>query len=79
MREDLAYWIRRQPRTALRVIDLAEAVMRDPYTGIGKPEPLKHRGSDLWSRRVTDVDRLVYLVQAGRVVFLQARGHYTRT
>ena len=46
------------------------------FRGLGKPEPLKHRGGDYWSRRITQEHRLVYLVRADRVVFLQARYHY---
>jgi len=51
-------------------------VRRDPFGGIGKPEPLKGLGPGVWSRRITQEHRLVYLVDAGRVDFLQARYHY---
>ena len=50
--------------------------MRDPVSGIGKPEHLKQLGPNIWSRRITGEDRLVYLVSDGRVYFLQARFHY---
>lgn len=63
-------------KLALRVVDLMEAVLRDPYAGIGKPEHLKHLGGNVWSRRITDTDRLVYEVFTDRVDFLQARYHY---
>jgi toxin YoeB len=63
-------------KTALRVLNLMEATLRDPFDGIGKPEPLKHLGPDLWSRRITGVDRLVYRVTEDAVDFLQARYHY---
>lgn len=63
-------------KTALRVLDLVEAVLRDPFAGIGKPEPLKFTLSGAWSRRVTEEHRLVYLVRADRIDFLQARYHY---
>jgi toxin YoeB len=53
-----------------------EAVLRDPFVGIGKPEPLKHLGGNVWSRRINEADRLVYEVFADRVEFLQARYHY---
>ena len=75
-REDLRYWVDANRKTALRVLDLMEAVMREPFDGIGKPEPLKHLGGNVWSRRITDVDRLVYEVFDDRVEFLQARYHY---
>lgn len=75
-REDLKDWVERDRRVALRVLDLVEAVMRDPFTGIGKPEPLKVVLSGCWSRRITQEHRLVYKVSASRIDFLQARYHY---
>lgn len=50
--------------------------MRDPFGGVGKPEPLKHVLAGAWSRRVTQEHRLVYMVQQERVDFLQCRYHY---
>jgi toxin YoeB len=75
-REDLRYWVETERKVALRVLELVEAVLRDPFTGIGKPEPLKHLLAGAWSRRVTEEHRLVYLVQSSRIDFLQARYHY---
>jgi toxin YoeB len=75
-RADLRYWVETDRRTALRILALVEAVMRDPFGGIGKPEPLKYLGADVWSRRITQEHRLVYLVQGDRIDFLQARYHY---
>ncbi len=63
-------------RTALRIFTLIEAVMRDPFGGIGKPEPLKHLGAGVWSRRITQEHRLVYVVSDDRIDFIQARYHY---
>jgi len=63
-------------KLALRVVDLMEAVLRDPYVGVGKPEHLKHLGGNVWSRRINDTDRLVYEVFTDRIEFLQARYHY---
>ena len=75
-REDLRYWVDTNRKTALRVLDLMEAVLREPYTGLGKPEHLKHLGGNVWSRRINEADRLVYEVFADRIAFLQARYHY---
>jgi toxin YoeB len=75
-REDLRYWIEQDRRVALRAFDLIEAILRDPFTGLGKPEPLKHLASGAWSRRLTQEHRIVYLVSEGRIDFLQARYHY---
>jgi len=74
--EDLRFWVDKDRRIALRVLDLVEAVMREPFIGIGKPEPLKHRMAGVWSRRLTLEHRIVYLVTDGQVDFLQARYHY---
>lgn len=75
-REDLRYWVEVDRKTALRAFALIEAVMRDPFTGIGKPEPLKYLSPGVWSRRLTQEHRLVYLVRDNRIDFLQARYHY---
>jgi toxin YoeB len=63
-------------KAALRCLDLVEAVVRDPLTGLGKPEHLKYLGPDVWSRRLTQEHRVVYLVRHDRIDFLQARYHY---
>jgi toxin YoeB len=76
-RTDLRYWVETDRRTALRVLALVEAIMREPFSGVGKPEPLKYLGADVWSRRITQEHRLVYLVLADRIDFLQARYHYS--
>lgn len=52
-REDLRYWVETERRTALRVLALVEAILRDPFLGLGKPEPLKYLGAGVWSRRLT--------------------------
>ena len=75
-REDLYFWVETDRRTALRVLQLVDAVMRDPFEGIGKPEPLKHELAGAWSRRITQEHRLVYLVREARIGFLQAHYHY---
>ena len=75
--EDLRYWVETDPATARRVLRLIEAARRDPFRGLGKPEPLKHLGGDIWSRRVTKADRLVYRVHGDVIDVLQARYHYS--
>ena len=75
-REDLRYWVETDRKIALRAFDLIEAIMRDPFIGIGKPEPLKYLSSGVWSRRLTQEHRIVYLVRDDRIDFLQARYHY---
>ena len=74
--EDLQHWIETDRRTARRLVELMKAALRDPFTGIGKPEPLKYLGSGVWSRRITQEHRCVYLVKGNRVEFIQGRYHY---
>lgn len=74
--DDLSHWVRTDRRTALKILDLVEAVSRDAFSGIGKPEPLRSLGSGVWSRRITQEHRLVYRVADDRVTFVQARYHY---
>jgi len=75
-REDLKYWVTTDRRIAVRTLDLVEAILKDPFIGIGKPEPLKYLGADVWSRRLTQEHRVVYLVKHERIEFLQGRYHY---
>lgn len=75
-REDLRHWVKSERSTALRVLDLVEATLRDPFAGVGKPEPLRYLLAGCWSRRITQEHRLVYRVSDERIDFLQARYHY---
>ena len=75
-REDLRFWVETDRRIAVRALTIVEAVIRQPFEGIGKPEPLKHLAAGVWSRRLTQEHRIVYLVSSDRIDFLQARYHY---
>ena len=61
-----------------RINNLIDAIVRDPFTGIGKPEPLRHHLSGAWSRRITDEQRLVYLVEDTNLIIISCRYHYER-
>jgi len=74
--EDLPFWVGTDRKIALRCLDLVEAILRDPLSGMGKPERLRYLGGDVWSRRLTREHRVVYLVRGDRIDFLQARYHY---
>ncbi len=74
--EDLRFWVDNDRKVARRILELVEAILRDPFTGIGKPEPLKYLAPGTWSRRITQEHRIVYLVRDDRIDFLQARYHY---
>ena len=75
-REDLGWWYKTDKKKAYKIRDLVSEVMKDPFTGIGKPEPLKFLDPDTWSRRIDLEHRLVYRVRAERIDFLKARYHY---
>jgi toxin YoeB len=74
--EDLEHWVRTDRRRALRILKLIEAVLRDPFSGPGKPEPLRGQLAGAWSRRIDQEHRLVYRVEAASVRFIAARYHY---
>lgn len=74
--EDLRYWVETDRKLAIRAFDLIDAILRDPFEGIGKPEPLKYLTPGAWSRRLTQEHRIVYLVREEKIDFLQARYHY---
>ena len=76
-REDLTFFIDTERKTALRIMRLVEDTMRDPFDGIGKPEPLKYLIPNTWSRRITDEHRLVYVVYDKQIDFLTGRYHYS--
>jgi len=76
--EELDGWRRHDPKIAARIARLIEDIARDPYQGIGKPEHLKYFQANLWSRRITEEHRLVYLVEQEKITLLQCRYHYWR-
>lgn len=74
--EDLKYWVKTDRKFALKAFDIVEAILKEPFKGIGKPEPLKYLAPNTWSRRLTQEHRIVYLVREIKIDFLQARYHY---
>ena len=75
-KEDLAWWFKRDTKTGGKILDLVTAVMSDPFSGTGKPEPLKYVDADIWSRRINLEHRLVYRVGHTQIDFLACRYHY---
>ena len=73
---DLRYWIKHDRKTADRIVTLIEDIKRTPFSGIGKPEPLKHQLSGSWSRRINLEDRLVYQANSEEIIILSCRYHY---
>ena len=73
---DYLYWQMQDRKTLKRINDLLKDVQRNPYEGIGKPEPLRENLSGCWSRRIDETNRLVYRIQDGSLYILACRGHY---
>ncbi|MGD9622033.1 MAG: Txe/YoeB family addiction module toxin [Mycolicibacterium sp.] len=74
--DDFLFWLASDRRTARRIVRLIAEIQRDPFTGIGKPEPLRGELSGYWSRRIDDEHRLVYRATGDEVKILKARYHY---
>ena len=74
--EDYQYWIKTDKKILGRINDLIKDISRNPYTGIGKPEPLKYKYKGFWSRRITDEHRLIYQVKGDEIFILKCRFHY---
>ena len=74
--EDFEYWLDHDKTIAKKIRRLIKEIQREPFRGIGKPEPLKNQWSSYWSRRITDEHRLVYKIQDDILIIVQARYHY---
>jgi toxin YoeB len=74
--EDYLYWQAQDKRMLKRINELIRATQRDPFSGIGKPEPLKHALAGFWSRRITEEHRMVYKVEEDALLIAQLRYHY---
>jgi len=74
--QDYLYWQAQGKQTLLRINKLIQEIQREPFVGIGKPEPLKHALSGFWSRRINDEHRIVYKVDDGHLLIVQLRYHY---
>ena len=74
--EEYLYWQMQDKKTLRRINTLLKEIARDPFNGIGKPEPLRGDLSGLWSRRIDEVNRLVYRVTDEQIEIYQCKGHY---
>jgi toxin YoeB len=74
--DDYLYWQETDKKIVRKINELIKAISRDPFDGIGKPEPLKHAYKGYWSRRITDEHRLVYKVEESLIKIVQLRYHY---
>ncbi|MEA2692054.1 MAG: toxin YoeB [Acidobacteriota bacterium] len=74
--EDYLHWQKMDRKILLRINQLIREIQRDPFGGIGKPEPLRHAFQGYWSRRINDEHRIVYKIQDGSLLLAQLRYHY---
>ena len=74
--DDYLYWQKNDRKIVVRINKLIQEVRREPFSGLGKPEPLKHALSGFWSRRITDEHCMVYRVEADALLLAQLRYHY---
>ncbi len=75
--DDYLYWQKHDTKTLKRINQLVKEIQRNPFQGIGDPEPLKHHFSGYWSRRIDRVHRLVYQVTETQLIIVQCRYHYS--
>jgi toxin YoeB len=75
-REDLAFWVKADRKVALRILDIVDAIMRNSFEGMGKPKPVRYLGNAVWSRRITQEHRIVYVVSDDKIDFIQCRYYY---
>ena len=74
--EDYLYWQKQDRKVLERINKLVQEVRREPFSGVGKPEPLRHALAGFWSRRITDEHRMVYRVEGDQLLIAQLRCHY---
>jgi toxin YoeB len=74
--EDYQYWLKTDKKILAKINDLIKDISRNPYSGLGKPEPLKYKYKGFWSRRITEEHRLIYQVKGVELYILKCRHHY---
>ena len=75
--KDLDFWKEQDKKIVKKIQKLLDAIIKDPYRGIGKPEPLKYQLTGCWSRRINQEHRLVYRIQNEEIQLMSCRYHYT--
>jgi toxin YoeB len=74
--DDMQFWLLNDRKTLNRIFDLVNAIIDNPFQGIGKPEPLKTNYKSYWSRRINETDRIIYKVEQDEIVVISCKGHY---
>jgi toxin YoeB len=74
--EDYLYWQTQDKKTLRRINNILKDIDRQPFSGIGKPEPLKDNRQGYWSRHIDEENRIVYKVESEQIIIVQCGGHY---
>ncbi len=74
--EQLGEWVKQNPKMAIKIMELVDEIAKTPFTGKGKPEPLKHQLKGTWSRRIDQEHRLVYVVSETAIDIVSCKNHY---
>jgi toxin YoeB len=74
--DDMQFWLLNDRKILNRIFDLVNAVIDNPFKGIGKPEPLKTNYKGYWSRRINDEHRIIYKIEENEIVIVSCKGHY---
>ena len=69
-------WVKQNPKTAIKIMERVQEIPKTPFTGKGKPEPLKHQLKGTWSRRIDQEHRLVYVVSENAIDIVSCKNHY---
>ncbi len=75
---EMRYWAEEDSRILVKIFELIRDIQRNPFSGLGKPEPLKHRFKGLWSRRITKEHRLIYKFSNEEIIIVSCRFHYDK-
>ena len=76
--DELTTWLTEDPKTVAKILKLVKAICKEPFKGIGKPEPLKHNLTGLWSRQIDKANRLVYKVTKDEITIISCKYHSSK-
>ncbi|MFR4987039.1 MAG: Txe/YoeB family addiction module toxin [Lachnospirales bacterium] len=74
--EEYLYWQAKDKKSLKKINDLLKDISRNYFSGLGKPEPLKHNCENLWSRRIDDKNRIIYTIENDTIIIIKCKGHY---
>ena len=76
--KDLSYWSKSDPRFLNKIFELLSSIQKEPFSGLGKPEPLKYELKGYWSRRINEEHRIVYKIENNEILIISCRYHYSQ-